>query len=304
MDSKIELSIPEQFIHRSLSYQVNQTHHIFKCRCKKEKFHKDCKPQCKNSSIDKCIRAHYWSHLTGTLNCPIYEYMAISTHSKDARQIQLDMTRTFPGNIYFGTEDGTCVLGRVLNRFSNYMQTIGYVQGINYICAALLWHTSEANAFWLLIKLMLDYSLAENFTEGLPGLMKHCEKIDAYVHYLWPDLHSHLEALSIMSGMYMTDWCITLFTNVIPIEKLGKLLSMFFEEGWDFFYKLSLEIIERLKKKILKLNDRLEVLSLMKPFQLYTEHQKKFLKSLCLRFEGKNWDNILKSASKRRLPRG
>ena len=172
---------------------------------------------------------------------------------------------------------------------------------MNYICAALLWHTSEENAFWLFVRLIEDYKLIENFSDGLPGLIMHCDQIEEYIKRKWVKLFKHFEKHSIVTGMFMTDWCITLFTNVIPLPKIGKFFTYFFIEGWDYFYKLSLEIIDRLQKRILKLSDRLDILSLLKPFQLLADHQNAFLESISLKKEKNNWDKILQTARKRKV---
>lgn len=177
----------------------------------------------------------------------------------------------------------------------------GYVQGMNYIMAALLWHCSESQAFWIFIKLLTEYNLKENFIDGLPGLLMHFDVIENYIRSMWPKLHDHLQNNSIVVGMFVTDWCITIFTNVIPVNKISKFFSYFIEGGWDYFYRLAIEIIYRLKKKCLKFNDRLEILNILKPFQLYADPSKRFLESLTQSFERKNWTTILKSAKKRKL---
>jgi hypothetical protein len=228
-------------------------------------------------------------------------YFTISTHSKDSKQIILDLTRTFPENSYFSSDVGADVLNRVLNRVSNYLPNPGYVQGMNYIVAGLLWHCTEAQAFWIFIKLMTDYHLYENFMDGLPGLLRHFEVIENYLKGLWPEFFEHLQNASILTGMFVTDWCVTIFCNIIPLPKISRFFSYFLEEGWEYFYKLSIEILSRLKKKCMKQTERLEILKLLKPFQLNIDPQQKFLESLTHSYERNNWSVILKSAKKRKL---
>lgn len=301
-DSTIELVGVQQAIRkRSTSYSVNNEFHTFQCCCADWELHHDCTMQCKSFHPDTCIIGHYWSHQTNSLNCSSLGYYSISVLSSESMQIDLDLSRTFPDNIYFSSKIGKTVLGRVLNRLSNYIPHIGYVQGMNYICAALLWHASEVDTFWIMVKLLEDYHLSENFSDGLPGLMRHCEKIEEFILKIWPKLSQHLAKFSIVPGMFMTDWCITIFTNVIPLDKICDFFSFFFEDGWDFFYKLALEIIDRLRKKIMKMDDRQDILTLIKPFQLYSDQEETFLKSISLRYEKKNWKKVLASATRRKL---
>ena len=45
-------------------------------------------------------------------------------------------------------------LKRVLSAFSYYDHTIGYMQGMNFIVASLMYHSNEEVAFWLFVNLM------------------------------------------------------------------------------------------------------------------------------------------------------
>ena len=62
---------------------------------------------------------------------------------------------------------------RVLLAYSHYEPSIGYVQGMSFIAASLLYHAGEVRAFWLLIALMDQYNMKEIFKPNLPGLAKH-----------------------------------------------------------------------------------------------------------------------------------
>ena len=62
---------------------------------------------------------------------------------------------------------------RVLLAFSNYEDSVGYVQGMNFIAAALMYHTGEVAAFWLLCSIMEKYELKKVLSYGLEGLSYH-----------------------------------------------------------------------------------------------------------------------------------
>jgi hypothetical protein len=57
--------------------------------------------------------------------------------------------------------------------FSKYDQSIGYVQGMNFIVGSFLLHCSEEIAFWLFISLIEDYEMRDIYQTRLPGLYKH-----------------------------------------------------------------------------------------------------------------------------------
>ena len=65
----------------------------------------------------------------------------------------------------------------MLLAFSRYDQSIGYVQGMNFIVASLLYHCSEEIAFWIFVTLIEDYELRDIYETNLPGLYKHSHVI-------------------------------------------------------------------------------------------------------------------------------
>lgn len=67
-------------------------------------------------------------------------HISLETPGVDSsiKQITLDSSRTFPDTDYYSNGDGKTVLIRLLTAFSKYNQTIGYVQGMNFIAATLL----------------------------------------------------------------------------------------------------------------------------------------------------------------------
>ena len=50
---------------------------------------------------------------------------------------------------------------------------------MNFIAAAIFYHASEVCTFWILIGFMEKFGMKEIFRQGLPGLKKHDEEIDA-----------------------------------------------------------------------------------------------------------------------------
>jgi hypothetical protein len=48
-----------------------------------------------------------------------------------------------------------------MNSYEKYDRSIGYFQGMNFIGAALLNHSSEEVAFWLFVSLIEDYEMRD-----------------------------------------------------------------------------------------------------------------------------------------------
>ena len=89
-------------------------------------------------------------------------------------QINTDLPRTFPNNIYFDRTSSTCYqrpLYNILRAFANNNPTIGYCQGLNYIAGLLYLVTKdEDTSFWLL-KALCEKILPDYYTQSMPGLI-------------------------------------------------------------------------------------------------------------------------------------
>ncbi len=94
--------------------------------------------------------------------------------SRNANYIQIkrDLNRTYPGCPYFSEGGpGQPEMERVLTAYAKYDAQIGYVQGMNFIVGALLYHCSEEIAFWIFVSLIEDYEIRDIY---LPGLSPQC----------------------------------------------------------------------------------------------------------------------------------
>ena len=76
---------------------------------------------------------------------------------------------------------GQYLLERVLTSICKYDPRIGYVQGMNFIVGALLYHSCEEVAFWLFVALVEDHEMRDIYMPGLPGLYKHTQIIDILI---------------------------------------------------------------------------------------------------------------------------
>jgi hypothetical protein len=141
--------------------------------------------------------------------------------------------------------------------FSNYESSVGYVQGMNFIAAVLLYHGGEVAAFWLLCALMENkrFNLRDVLSQGLPGLRVHETKLDELGRLRMGDLFEHFDRHLVEISFFSTDWIISILTNFIPVELSHCYLSLFFQFGWEAFYEISLQILEFYEKDLMKLDD-------------------------------------------------
>jgi hypothetical protein len=232
---------------------------------------------------ESCIRSKKWCKHTRFPSDPHLAYSRLLKLSKTQSvetQLLIDIPRTYSHISYFTDSIGKNALIRILHAFSVYSPSLGYVQGMNYIAATLLWHCSEVDAFWFLVVLLEDYELRDNFLAGFPGLKKHHHVMDFLICNHLPSVYSHLLNLNIAVQMFATEWFMTLFTNIVPLDSSHLILGKFFQHGWTFVYRLCLLILNKLAGKIMQAGSFAEVLNLMRPADNTVKQWKRFLKNL------------------------
>ena len=293
----------------SIESEITLTHKP-QCSCSKAgKFlKKNCNVDCRAKFLESCPKVHKWCHLTHVPQnrSEIYNQLQLikiesDKYRKYVEQIEIDLVRTYPDIEYFTTGHGVNAMRRVLCAFVKYHYQLGYVQGMNYIVCALLWHASEVDAFWLFVVLMDEFKLRENYLFKFPGLTKHCELIDRLMALYMPTLQKHFCEYDLMVQMFSTDWLLTIFTSLVPIQFSHKILGKFINFGWIFIYKFLLTILERLEKKLLAIDDRLDMLRLIKPLELVNNDWNNFLLSLQNKREALTWEKLASIAGKKQI---
>jgi hypothetical protein len=146
-------------------------------------------------------------------------------------------------------------LRRVLTAFANYDSQVDYVQGMNFVVAALLLHCSEVIAFWLFVALIEDCEMRDIYLPKLPGMFKHSLMIDMLISYHVPQVSSHLVSHNIKAELFASEWIFGLFSSVIPVDHMGYFFDEFFQRKWIFFYQLVLQLMHHHKRKIIHEDD-------------------------------------------------
>lgn len=291
------------------SLSILQNLHTIQCSCEYEERNlltRSYMQLFQRNRTTSCRRAQEWLRRcrvpsdSDTLFREISSSMCENDKSflDSQRQIELDIGRTYPDEAYFAeTSPGQAALRRVLIAFSKYDTHLGYVQGMNFIAGALLWHATEEDAFWLLVGLMEDYEMRDNYLPRLPGLSKHCQIIHLLILDKFRDLHNHFAEYKIINEMYATEWCLTLFGSIVPVQDMVVILNRFFTEGWSFFYKLVLVILRRLEDRIISTKDPVDILSPLKPAHRSQKEWRHFITLLEKGNERLNWRSFVEKTN-------
>lgn len=314
MESTIELaevnsktSFAMHFVRQTIALNKHLDHRI-QCNCNIQvrSFVKDYASRLTSESSTTCRNGVKWlNHCTFPADREAGYLQILSTpfntenFEESEKQLELDLSRTFPDIAYFNIGSvGYYSLRRLLIAVSKYFNSIGYVQGMNYIAGAILWHSTEYDAFWILVNLFERYDLIDNFLPRLPGLYRHCRIIELLTSETAPELWLHLKERRIAVELYVTDWCMTLFCNLLPLSVLHRFFNGFFEQGWIFFYKVVMFIMIKNKSKILNATDITHILNIIKMTVRPCTKMQKFVKKFKRNNVGLSWRKLFKQAKK------
>ncbi|KAI0833838.1 TBC-domain-containing protein [Trametes gibbosa] len=174
--------------------------------------------------------------------------------SSVVREIDKDVCRTMPLNIFFGrTGAGVEKLRRVLVAYSKRNPSVGYCQGMNLVTSTLLLvHADEEEAFWVLAA-MIERLLPEDFFS--PSLLssRACPLVLLdYVQDFMPKLSAHLTELGIDLGAICFSWFLSLFTDCLPVETLFRVWDVFMIDGVDVLFRIAFAILRTNEEELMR----------------------------------------------------
>ena len=142
----------------------------------------------KSSSINCCIRTLGWlnrKYSPSSLEEKMLEKFKFADFSKlpdtVSSVIKKDVVRTFTDSTPYSSEQSKNELQELLTTFISYYQEIGYVQGMNFIAAAIYYHCSMHLSLGVMMVLFESMELKDIFLPKLPGLGRHFQTIDMLI---------------------------------------------------------------------------------------------------------------------------
>uniref|UniRef100_A0A158R5U8 Rab-GAP TBC domain-containing protein n=1 Tax=Syphacia muris TaxID=451379 RepID=A0A158R5U8_9BILA len=192
-------------------------------------------------------------------DCPnLYNNLLIRAKlvSKDIKQIDLDINRTYRDHVDFRKRYGIGQksLLSILAAYAVFNTEVGYCQGMSQIAALFLMYMNEEDAFWCLHSLLVDnrYSMHGFFVPGFPKLLRfqaHYEKI--LQRYL-PRIGKHLDKANI-PPIYLTKWWFGCYLDRVPFTLALRLWDVFLSEGDAILIAMAYNIMKMHQKSIRKL---------------------------------------------------
>jgi hypothetical protein len=226
----------------------------------------------------KTQRARVWMDVSGAtalLKSQVGVYGAL--HGLDVRdptsvrQIEQDLHRTFPENVYFWSpfdDEKDChvqvpekifQLRNVLQVYSLNNGRRGYCQGLNYIAGlTLLITANEEKAFWLM-QVLLNTLLPDYYSVSMHDVRVDIWALGQLVRKRLPVLHQHLEANNVTVALICTKWFLCLYVDTLPTESVLRVWDSLFFEGWKVLFRTALALFKMSEKELLQIKDSTEL---------------------------------------------
>ncbi|XP_053423905.1 TBC1 domain family member 2A isoform X1 [Nycticebus coucang] len=186
-----------------------------------------------------------------------------------ARQIELDLNRTFPNNKHFTcpTSSFPNKLRRVLLAFSWQNPTIGYCQGLNRLAAiALLVLEDEENAFWCLVAIVETILPADYYSKTLMASQVDQRVLQDLLSEKLPRLMAHLGQHRVDLSLITFNWFLVVFADSLISDILFRVWDAFLYEGIKVVFRYALAIFKYNEEEILRLQDGLEIYQYLRLF--------------------------------------
>ena len=203
------------------------------------------------------LRAQVWTRLSGAEALAVgggtgYYAGLRQKPTSWTETIGRDITRTFPAHEMFRrNKAGQAALFNVLQAYAVHNEAVGYCQGMGFIAGTFLIYMPEEAAFWMFVRIMDHYPMAQLFGTGMPALPLYFYQLSALLRENCPKLHRHLDAENIHVSMYATQWFVTVFAYSLPFEIVVRVWDMFLDEGNVVLFRVAIAILQQLQKRLL-----------------------------------------------------
>ncbi|XP_006887028.1 PREDICTED: TBC1 domain family member 2A [Elephantulus edwardii] len=205
------------------------------------------------------VPGHYQKLLSQSQAC---EHLA-------ARQIELDLNRTFPNNKHFTcpTSNFPDKLRRVLLAFSWQNPTIGYCQGLNRLAAiALLVLDEEESAFWCLVAIVETIMPADYYSKTLTASQVDQRVLQDLLSEKLPRLMAHLGQHHVDLSLITFNWFLVIFVDSLISDIFLRVWDALLYEGTKVVFRYALAIFKYKEEEILRLQDSLEIYQYLRLF--------------------------------------
>ena len=178
--------------------------------------------------------------------------------------IEKDLLRTFPERINTGNTRTVDSLRRCLRCYALRNTEVGYCQSMNYICALLLFHMTEEQAFWVFSCILEDILPNNYYTPSLIGGRVDQQVFQSCIAWKLPRLYSVFKNTNTLLEPIICPWFLCLYINVLPLSVVCRVWDCMFWEGSGVLFRIGLTLMKSKSKYIIEANDFIAIYSILK----------------------------------------
>ncbi|XP_072016236.1 LOW QUALITY PROTEIN: uncharacterized protein [Amphiura filiformis] len=182
---------------------------------------------------------------------------------KYRRQIDLDLLRTMPNNVYFNDKatEGILQLRQILEAFCVHNPIVGYCQGMNFIAGMSLLFMDVETAFWCLVAVVESYFPPNYFDMSLIGAQADQSILKDILEQRLPHLQHHLDDIGIEMCSFTLNWFLAIFFEVVPFTTLLRIWDCFLLDGLRIIFQFSVALLRYHEQCLL---DKKDILAFLK----------------------------------------
>uniref|UniRef100_A0A1Q3FNZ3 Putative ypt/rab gtpase activating protein n=1 Tax=Culex tarsalis TaxID=7177 RepID=A0A1Q3FNZ3_CULTA len=180
--------------------------------------------------------------------------------------IFIDLGRTFPDHKYYKDALGVGQLSlfNLLKAYSILDPELGYCQGLGFICAVLLLHLEEADAFDLLKHLMFKRQMRAKYLPDMKQFQLQLYQLSRLLKDHIPELYDWFDQHDISPTLYAAPWILTVFSSHFPLGFVARVFDLLFLESFDVIFRCAIALLEVHKEQLLQRDNFEEIMNYLK----------------------------------------
>lgn len=166
--------------------------------------------------------------------------------------IEMDLRRTFPTFSYYHEQSPMKDrLRRILLKFSFEYPSIGYVQGMSYLCGNLFLHMDMKQTFVALSNIVHSKFIVDFVLLKREKIHRWSKLFDEMVKLFLPRLYSHFMPYDLFADMFLIEWVITLYSKSLSLDVVAHIWDCYFVFGDIFLFQVGIGILKALEKVLM-----------------------------------------------------